>query len=100
MNLRDRLEREGFDPDAAWKTVDADRGDVDAFVRQLAATFDVDGLEGADRQVATDALERFAAGDVDGARTRLRDRFESVCEREHPSLGDRTRGAACHLHDE
>lgn len=100
MNLRDRLEREGFDSDAAWGMVDADHGDTDAFVRQLMITFDLDELGGANRWTVSDALELLAAGDVGGARNRLRDRFESVCEQEDPPLGDRNYGAACHLHNQ
>jgi len=100
MNLRDRLEREGFDSDAAWGIVDADHGDTTAFVRQLEVRFNVTELTGANRRAVSDALERLAAGDIDGARNRLRDRFESRCERENPSLDDRTHGAACHLSDQ
>jgi peptide/nickel transport system ATP-binding protein len=100
MDLRERLEREGFDADAAWAMVDAEPDDTDAFVRQLAASFGVDGLDGANRAAVSDALEYLAVDDVDSARTRLRERFTSVCERETPMRRGRTHNVACHLYEE
>jgi peptide/nickel transport system ATP-binding protein len=57
-------------------------------------------LSGANRRVVDEALEAVAAGDFDRAGELLRDRFESVCERRTPALGDADHPAACHLYDD
>ncbi len=100
MDLRDRLEREGFDADSAWDMVDAERGNTDAFRRELRAEFGVEGLEGADLDTVADALELLANGDAEGAAARLQDRFSSICEREDPVLQPTDHPAACHLYDQ
>jgi len=46
-----------------------------------------------------DAFASLADNDEAAARERLRERFETVCERENPRLGDGEREAACHLVD-
>jgi peptide/nickel transport system ATP-binding protein len=56
-------------------------------------------LSGTTHETVMAALEAVARGDWDEATTRLADRFESVCERDDPTLGDGSHPSACHLHD-
>ncbi|EMA40167.1 oligopeptide/dipeptide ABC transporter ATP-binding protein, partial [Halococcus hamelinensis] len=59
-----------------------------------------DGLDPDSRSVVEASFERVADDDFEGAGALLRERFESVCERERPTLGDSAHPAACHLHDD
>ncbi|EMA52350.1 oligopeptide/dipeptide ABC transporter ATP-binding protein, partial [Halococcus thailandensis JCM 13552] len=57
-----------------------------------------DELDERSRSVIEDSFERVVAGDWEGAADRLRERFESVCERDRPVLQDEAHPAACHLY--
>ena len=81
MNLRDRLASGEMAPETA-----ADEVDLDA-------------LSGENRSVVESALSALEAGDGAAAAEALRERFESVCERRRPLLGDDPHPAACHLYD-
>ncbi|RJS98848.1 ABC transporter ATP-binding protein [Halococcus sp. IIIV-5B] len=59
-----------------------------------------DGLDAESRSVVEASFERVADGDFEGASELLRERFESVCERERPTLGEGAHPAACHLHND
>ncbi|PSQ17682.1 peptide ABC transporter ATP-binding protein [Halobacteriales archaeon QS_8_69_26] len=50
------------------------------------------------RSYVDEALEVLAEGEYQDAADHLRERYESVCERYHPHLGDEDHPAACHLH--
>ncbi|ACV46355.1 MULTISPECIES: ABC transporter ATP-binding protein [Halomicrobium] len=110
MDYRQRVENERIDLDAAW---DAAAGETSATVadggrpheRASRSAFKSALFEdlfehpptGRNREVVAESFEHLATEDWDGAETVLRDRFESVCERSHPELGDRAHPAACHL---
>ncbi|WP_435076289.1 dipeptide ABC transporter ATP-binding protein [Halococcus sp. AFM35] len=59
-----------------------------------------DALDEQSRTVIEDSVERVVADDWAGAAARLRERFESVCEREQPVLQDEAHPAACHLYEQ
>ena len=100
MDLRDRLERGGFDADTVRERMDdPDAGAVE-FKRTVREEFDLGDVDGANMDTVEDALEILANGREDEAAERLRDRFESVCETESPILPDREHPAACHLFHE
>lgn len=52
-------------------------------------------------RVLSAALSALADGELSTAEDRLSESFSTVCEREHPALGETESGhpAACHLHD-
>jgi peptide/nickel transport system ATP-binding protein len=100
MDLRDALERGELDPDTVWDRLDADRGDEAAFVDDVVGAY-LDGtvLAGRNRAVVEEALTALSRGERETAVETLRERFESVCERDQPERGDRTHATACHLVD-
>lgn len=51
--------------------------------------------------VLADAIDSLAEGDATAARETLGREFETICERDHPELGETDAGhsATCHLHD-
>jgi peptide/nickel transport system ATP-binding protein len=55
---------------------------------------------GRNRAVVAEALELLADEEWEEAAERLRDRFESVCERRDPVLQERDHPAACHRYDQ
>jgi peptide/nickel transport system ATP-binding protein len=55
---------------------------------------------GRNRAVVAEALELLADEEWEEAAERLRDRFESVCERRDPVLQDDAHPAACHRYDQ
>ena len=57
-------------------------------------------LSGENRRVVDEAIELVAEGNFEAAGETLRERFESVCERRHPTLQDESHPAACHLSDQ
>ncbi|EMA01599.1 ABC transporter ATP-binding protein [Haloferax denitrificans] len=114
MDLRQRVEREALDVESARDaaldagdpsaeaTVSADGGTADAgaVVDELRESHLSHSLSPELRGVVDRALERVVADDWDEAAEILRERFESVCERDAPALGEQTHPAACHLIDE
>jgi len=52
------------------------------------------------RVVVLEALEDVARDEWTQAAERLRERFESVCEREEPTIDDAAHPVACHLYDD
>jgi len=86
MDVRDRL----------------DRGELDA--ADIAAADDwhdhvPHDVPDAAADALADAFGSLADGDEAAARDRLRETFETVCERDNPALPDEGAGAACHLVD-
>ncbi|SHH51914.1 ABC transporter ATP-binding protein [Halobaculum gomorrense] len=96
MNLRDRLERQGFTAESVWETLESERDTV-AFKEALREEFDLAGLSGATMDTVEDALEILANGREEEAADRLRDAFASPCEEEEPVLTGGEHAAACHL---
>ena len=117
MNLRGRVESEDIDPDAVRAslasereaaTVTADDGsDSTRSGRETPAGLDIAGavydeffsheLRGENRRVVETAIDDVVDGEFGTAAERLRDRFESVCERREPELGEGDHPASCHL---
>jgi peptide/nickel transport system ATP-binding protein len=73
---------------------------VSAFVQTIVDRFFETGLTGENRRVVEASAEQLADGDWDAAASVLRDRFESVCETQHPELGSDPHPAACHLYEQ
>jgi len=111
MNLRQRVESRSINvevvrEDAAEREeapaqVVADGGEAsDAAVKaELYDRFLTHDLAGENRRVVDAALHEVAAEEFEAAAATLRDRFESVCERSEPELGEGGHPAACHLYD-
>jgi peptide/nickel transport system ATP-binding protein len=116
MSLRGRVESERINIEAARESaaerpvdgggqpVEADGGtptDVsdEAVARAIYDDLLDRDLDGVNHTTVMRALERVAAEEWESAAELLRDRFESVCERENPRLGDEAHPSACHLHD-
>ncbi len=57
-------------------------------------------LEGENRATVAESFDRFVSGDREGAIETMRERFESICERQRPVLQHREHPAACHLYDQ
>jgi peptide/nickel transport system ATP-binding protein len=98
MTLRERVADESIDVDAIREEVAAGDGVADAVVDVLRERLVDEPLDGANRRVVDSALEAVADGDFEAAAERLRERFESVCERRTPALGEDDHPAACHLY--
>jgi peptide/nickel transport system ATP-binding protein len=111
MNLRQRVEDRSINLDAvreeaaeraeapAQAVADGGEPAAEAVKAELRGRFLSHDLSGENRRVVEDALDALAAGDFEGAEATLRDRFESVCERDPPALGPGSHPAACHLYD-
>ena len=103
MNLRDRLERQGFTAESVWETLESEHDGEDferdpvVFKRAMREEFDLAGLSGATMDTVEDALEILANGREEEAADRLRDAFASPCEEEEPVLTGGEHAAACHL---
>ncbi|QZP37578.1 ABC transporter ATP-binding protein [Halobaculum magnesiiphilum] len=103
MNLRDRLERQGFTADSVWDTLESEHDgddferDTVAFKEAMREEFDLAGLSGATMDTVEDALEILANGREEEAADRLRSSFASPCEEEDPALIGGEHAAACHL---
>ncbi|SEO94528.1 peptide/nickel transport system ATP-binding protein [Halogranum amylolyticum] len=107
MDLRQRVESRSLDLEAVEadgdRTADAPQATAADGGRPAVAAlrnhlFDTE-LTGENRAVVDDALAAVAGDDWETAETLLRDRFESVCERQNPDLDDGPHPAACHLYD-
>ncbi|PSP96952.1 peptide ABC transporter ATP-binding protein [Halobacteriales archaeon QS_5_70_17] len=107
--LRQRVEDRSLDPETMVEATDdrqtpaataADGGVSSTTPEELLAAFFEHPPTGADRETVERALEQVLDDDWSGAAATLRERFESVCERERPALPrERDHPAACHLHD-
>ncbi|OAQ51664.1 hypothetical protein HTG_16535 [Natrinema mahii] len=107
MTLRQRIEQR----DVSLESVGGDdqftiddggvpAADVPAFVAALKDRLLAVDLPERHDAIVEDALAELATGDWDAAEDRLRTAYESVCERDHPELGDGSHPVACHLHDD
>ena len=78
-----------------------DRGDAttETAARLCTVLFEND-IGGENRAVVTETLGHLLDGERDEAVSMLRDRFESVCERQRPVLQAGPHPAACHLYDQ
>ncbi|SEV79898.1 ABC transporter ATP-binding protein [Natrinema salifodinae] len=107
MTLRERIERRDISLESVGEgnRFETDDGgvpddEVPAFVATLKARLvDVD-LPPRHDAVVEDALADLAAADWEAAAERLQAKYESVCERSHPGLGDDGHPVACHCYGE
>jgi peptide/nickel transport system ATP-binding protein len=112
MNLRDRIERgrsgvetvrerlAAPETEAAETAADGGTPGTEAVADELYAELFGDArLDGENRATVERALGALAAGDDEEAAAVLRERFESVCERRSPDLGEDEHPSACHLTD-
>ncbi len=108
MTVRERIGDRMIDVEAARESAAAPATDGGAAVERadpgedavVAALYDrlfEEELTGENRTVVEAALADLAADEWDRAAERLRERFESVCERVPPELGESSHPAACHL---
>jgi len=109
MDLRERVEDEAIDLEAHREDL-AEASEVEAvadggvrnedLVEALVAEFFETEPSGANRSVVREALELVVAEEWERAAETLRDRFESVCERNPPVLQDTAHPASCHLFEQ
>jgi peptide/nickel transport system ATP-binding protein len=59
-----------------------------------------DGLDADSRAAVETSFEHVVDDEFDEAASVLRERFESVCERQRPTLQEEAHPAACHLYDQ
>ncbi|EMA20157.1 dipeptide ABC transporter ATP-binding protein [Haloarcula argentinensis] len=121
MDYRQRVEDEAITIDAVRKQAGNDdrataatdggadlteppsgRGEVPmaAFKQTMFDRFFETSLTGENRRVVETSIEHLADEDWDAAASVLRDRFESVCETQHPELQPDSHPAACHLYEQ
>ena len=120
MNLRQRVESRSIDVDAvraraadesaAEAVTDGGakaNGEVaiggrgtDRFVEELVDEFFSTPPTGEVAETVETAGQHLADGDWERAEQVLEKRFRTVCEREHPELGESDHPAACHLVDD
>jgi peptide/nickel transport system ATP-binding protein len=100
MDLRGRIERREITREvlAEDETAD-DRPDADLATVLSERLLDVE-LPGDHRRYVETAFEQVADGEFEAAAAHLRERYESVCEREAPALDDDGHPVACHLYGE
>ncbi|MFD1513001.1 dipeptide ABC transporter ATP-binding protein [Halomarina rubra] len=82
--------------EASGVTDTATRTDATSVVDDLFET----RLTGTNRTTVEKAVEHLLADDREAAAETLRERFETVCERDRPRLQDAPHPAACHLYEQ
>ncbi|HKL27867.1 MAG TPA: peptide ABC transporter ATP-binding protein, partial [Natrialbaceae archaeon] len=107
---RERVEDEAIDLEAHREELAelqapgavADGGGVrnEDLVEALVDEFFETEPSGADGSVVREALEHVVNEEWETAAETLRDRFESVCENQRPSLQDSPHPASCHLFEQ
>ena len=110
MDLRERIRTREVDLDAAREFVATERGidaeevSDEAMEATIRDEFDIpDRLsDEAGEEVLSEAFDHLIGGDIEAADDLLASEFETICERESPTLSETDAGhpAACHLHDE
>jgi peptide/nickel transport system ATP-binding protein len=106
MDLRFRIEDREVGVEYAWEQIeteapDADRDDRrEAFVDQLREDELDYQPEGVHRERVDEALRLLADERFEEAAERLREHYESVCERKDPPLPEGPNPKACHLYDD
>ncbi|AGB39240.1 ABC transporter ATP-binding protein [Natronococcus occultus] len=107
MTLRERvesrdisLETVGDDGQFEFEDGAVAAADADAFARALKERLLETELPARHDAIVEDALASVAVGDWEDAAERLREEYESVCERQNPALEADAHPVACHLYDE
>ncbi|WP_254768913.1 ABC transporter ATP-binding protein [Salinilacihabitans rarus] len=106
-DVRQRIADRELSVEEIWADLGVDDPDGDVRARRAdefaAATrqrIAGDALPPAHEARVEDALTALATGDWTRAADDLRERYESVCERDHPALGDTEHPVACHHYDD
>jgi peptide/nickel transport system ATP-binding protein len=101
MDLRDRLEAGGLGESIHQAATErANERNLDRIDALEAELFDRE-IAGENSRAVREALERVVEeDDVEAATERLRERFESVCERVDPELVGEEQAVACHLYEQ
>jgi peptide/nickel transport system ATP-binding protein len=107
MTLRERVESRDISLEAVGDGDEFDledgtvaAADADAFARALKERLLENDLPPRHDGIVEDALASVAVGDWEDAAERLREEYESVCERRNPILEADDHPVACHLYDE
>jgi peptide/nickel transport system ATP-binding protein len=107
MDYRERVESRSIslddvraEADAEQAAVAADGGGVPTRALWEGLFEHGDELDGESKSVIETSFEHVAQGEFETAASVLRERFESVCERERPVLQSEAHPAACHLYDQ
>jgi peptide/nickel transport system ATP-binding protein len=101
MHLREQVEREAISlSQVRGDGVDSEAVGPDDVVDRLADRLLSVGLPPDHRAYVDEALAAVADERFADAADHLRARYESVCERENPALGESDHPAACHLRDQ
>ncbi|WP_436344087.1 ABC transporter ATP-binding protein [Natronorubrum sp. FCH18a] len=107
MTVRQRIEDRDISLESVGDDDQFERGDggipaadVPEFVAAVKDRLLDEALPPRHDEVLEEALAELADEDWDAAAERLRETYESVCEREHPGLGNGGHPVACHLHGE
>jgi peptide/nickel transport system ATP-binding protein len=96
-----RADVRGVDDEAdAGRRAATDGGSDGAVVAGLWSRLFGAEPTGRNREVVREALELVADEEWEAAAEKLRERFESVCERRNPVLQDDAHPAACHQYDQ
>ncbi|MFC4988456.1 ABC transporter ATP-binding protein [Saliphagus infecundisoli] len=93
MDLRERVESRELTIAA-----EEEAGAGTATVESVKKRFFEEPPSGDDERAITSALELAADGEWERSEETLRERYESVCERENPALGEGAHPVACHLY--
>ncbi len=106
MNFRERVESESIAVDSYRPAPDAEEpveavadGGRTSVEQAILDRFFDEPLPGSVESVVREAIDHVLADEWERAAAVLRERFESVCERAHPDLGDDAHPAACHLYE-
>ncbi|MFC6964755.1 hypothetical protein ACFQL7_25760 [Halocatena marina] len=106
MDVRLAIEDRTLETESVWDDLGIQPDESDRrsaatteFVEALRnRTIDVD-LPDRHREQIDTAFEHLANDDWELATGQLREQYESVCERDEPTLDNETHRAACHLQD-
>ena len=107
MNVRERVEARSISVTEVWDEVGVDPDEATNRDDNAAAFADAALERVLDRPIpeshattVRDALEPIAAGDWETAAAELAAAYETVCERETPTLGATDHPVACHRYDD
>ncbi|ELZ03331.1 ABC transporter ATP-binding protein [Natrialba aegyptia] len=105
MTVRERIESRdisletvGDDDQFSVEDGSVPEADIPAFVAALKRRLFDEPLPPHHDEIVETALTELAASNWEDAAAILRTEYESVCERDHPGLGNNTHSVACHLY--
>ena len=81
MAFREKLQRDELSMDRIREAIDDDDPSVDQFAAAIKSEHFSQNLDGENETVVDDSLEALADGDRQTAIEKLRERFESICEK-------------------